>query len=197
VTACRSAADSPAVRNRAVAAALAFFLGISAACRGKDQIEFRPTSTIKDIMDSMVDPSADVIWESVATIITITGTEEKAPQTDEEWKAVRRGAIRIIEATNLLLIPGRHVARPGEKAENENIELGPEEIEARLNQDKASWITLAHGLHDAGTEALRAIDARDPPALSTAGEGLDRACENCHLKYWYPPGKAPAKISVR
>jgi hypothetical protein len=148
-------------------------------------------------MDSMVDPSADVIWESVATIITIAGTEEKAPQTDDEWKAVRRGAIRIIEATNLLLMPGRHVARPGEKAENENIELAPEEIEARLNQDHASWITLAHGLHDAGVTALHAIDAKDPPALSAAGEGLDRACENCHLKYWYPPGKAPASISVR
>ena len=148
-------------------------------------------------MDSMVDPSADVIWESVATIITIAGTEEKAPQTDDEWKAVRRGAIRIIEATNLLLMTGRHVARPGEKAENENIELAPEEIEARLTQDRASWITLAHGLHDAGMTALHAIDAKDPPALSVAGEGLDRACENCHLKYWYPPGKAPSSISVR
>ena len=188
----------PARRSRQLVVSLALIVAAAGACRGREpQSDFRPTSTIKDIMDSMVDPSADVIWESVATIITITGTEEKAPQTDDEWKAVRRGAIRIIEATNLLLMPGRHVARPGEKAENENIELAPEEIEARLNQDRASWIVLAHGLHDAGMNALHAIDAKDPPALSEAGEGLDRACENCHLKYWYPPGKAPSKISVR
>lgn len=187
----------PAKQTRRLVVSLALFAAALGACRGREAPDFRPTSTIKDIMDSMVDPSADVIWESVATIITISGTEEKAPQTDDEWKAVRRGAIRIIEATNLLLMPGRHVARPGEKAENENIELAPEEIEARLKQDRASWITLAHGLHDAGLTALHAIDAKDPPALSVAGEGLDRACENCHLKYWYPPGKAPSSISVR
>ena len=183
-------------RTRRLVAGLALVAAAFGGCRSREP-DFRPTSTIKDIMDSMVDPSADVIWESVATIITIDGTEEKAPRTDDEWKAVRRGAIRIIEATNLLLIPGRHVAQPGEKAENENIELAPEEIEARLNQDRASWITLAHGLHDAGMTVLHAIDAKDAPALSDAGEGLDRACENCHLKYWYPPGKAPAGISVR
>jgi len=190
-------ARSPLKRTLRLGVGLALLVVTSGTCRARDETDFRPTSTIKDIMDSMVDPSADVIWESVATIITISGTEELAPHTDEEWKAVRRGAIRIIEATNLLLIPGRHVARPGEKAENENVELAPEEIEARLNQDRASWIALAHGLHDAGTQALRAIDAKDPPALSAAGEGLDRACENCHLKYWYPPGKAPSTISVR
>jgi hypothetical protein len=183
-------------RTRRLVAALALIAAAFGACRSREP-DFRPTSTIKDIMDSMVDPSADVIWESVATIVTIEGTEEKAPRTDDEWKAVRRGAIRIIEATNLLMIPGRHVALPGEKAENENIELAPEEIEARLDADRASWITLAHGLHDAGMTALHAIEAKDPPALSAAGEGLDRACENCHLKYWYPPGKAPASISVR
>ena len=188
---------APAKRTRRLVVSLALLVAAFAACRGNEQPDFRPTSTIKDIMDSMVDPSADVIWESVATIITIEGIEEKAPRTDDEWKAVRRGAIRIIEATNLLQMPGRHVAGPGEKAENENIELAPEEIEARLNQDRASWIALAHGLHDAGMTALHAIDAKDPPALSAAGEGLDRACENCHLKYWYPPGKAPAGISVR
>ena len=32
-------------------------------------------------MDSMVDPVADVIWNSVATIITKEGVEERAPRT--------------------------------------------------------------------------------------------------------------------
>ena len=34
----------------------------------------------------------------------------------------------------------------------------------------------------------QAIDAKDAMALSASGEGLDIACENCHLKYWYPLG---------
>src|SRR3954470_3810416 len=95
---------------------------------------FRPSSTIKDIMDSMVDPSADALWDSVATIVSAAGTEERQPKTPEEWANVRRRAITLIEATNVLLMEGRHVAKPGEKAENEQVELGPEEIEALINQ---------------------------------------------------------------
>src|SRR6476619_932513 len=63
----------------------------------------RLTATIKDIMDSMVDPSADILWESVATIVSAKGTEERRPKTDEDWANVRRAAIRLIEGPNLLV----------------------------------------------------------------------------------------------
>jgi hypothetical protein len=148
---------------------------------------FRPTSTVKDIMDSIVDPSADAVWDSVEVVVTASGTEERAPKTDDEWKEVRRRAVSMVEASNMLLVPGRHIARPGEKAENPKIELAPEQIESMVNADRAQWTTLAHGLHDAATAALKAIDDRDKTALLYSGDGLDRACENCHLKYWYPP----------
>ena len=148
--------------------------------------EFRTTATIKDIMDSVVDPSADYMWESVATIVTKKGTEERRPRTDMEWKEVRRRAIAMIEGTNLLIMDGRLVAKPGEKSENPGIELGPEEIKAVIDADRASFIKFAHGLHDAGVKALAAIDKKDADALSDAGETIDEACEQCHLKYWYP-----------
>src|SRR5207237_1246397 len=106
---------------------------LAAACTNKQapsaqqqpQAEFRPTATIKDIMDSMVDPGADVVWDSVETTVTAKGAEEKQPRTDEEWKDVRNHAIMLLEATNLLLIPGRHVAQPGEKANEPKVELAP------------------------------------------------------------------------
>src|SRR5580693_1119823 len=63
---------------------------------------FQPEATIKDIMDSMVDPSADVLWESVATIVSAAGIEERQPRTDDEWKTVHRNAVILVEATNLL-----------------------------------------------------------------------------------------------
>ena len=150
------------------------------------QPEFRPTATIKDIMDSIVDPSADELWESVATTVDATGMHERFPRTDEEWKAVRRDAIRIIEGSNLLMIPGRKVAKPGEKSENPGIELEPEEMEVLISQDRATFYKLAHGLHDAAMVALKAIDSKDKEALLDSGDGLDQACENCHVKYWYP-----------
>src|SRR5688572_2310667 len=84
-------------------------LAISGACRSQRQEpaqpEYTPTATIKDIMDSITDPSADVVWNSVQTVVTASGIEETAPRTDEEWVNVRRGAIRLAEAANLLMMP--------------------------------------------------------------------------------------------
>ena len=39
------------------------------ADQGQGAPEFRTTATIKDIMDSMVDPGSDVIWDSVETVV--------------------------------------------------------------------------------------------------------------------------------
>jgi len=41
--------------------------------------------------------------------------------------------------------------------------------------------------------ALKAIDAKNVMGLLDAGEGIDNACENCHLKYWYPLSKQAEK----
>jgi hypothetical protein len=164
------------------------FLLLLAACSApaSEPSLYRPTATVKDIMDSVVDPSADFIWDSVATIVDADGEHEKFPQTDEEWKELRRHAITLLEAPNLLLVAGRHIARPGEKAEDPKIELPPEVIEAMVNKDRENWTRLTHGLHDAAAVALKAIDARDIEGILNAGEGIDKACENCHQKYWYP-----------
>ena len=159
--------------------------GVSPAPIGAS--EFRTTATIKDIMDSIVDPSADYLWDSVATIVTRAGTEERRPRTPEDWKNVRRRAIAMIEGTNLLIMDGRKVAHPGEKSENPGIELGPDEIQMLIDADRPTLIQRAHALHDAGMKALAAIDKKDVDGLSDAGEAIDEACEQCHLKYWYPP----------
>jgi hypothetical protein len=179
-----------------------FLLGVSAlvvaACSRRSQGDaFRPTATIKDLMDAEVDKSADTLWDSVATIVSKEGTEEKQPRTDEEWANVRHAAITLVEATNLLVMDGRKVAKPGERAENPDVELGPEEIEKVLNDDRAAWVNFAHGLQDAAMKALKATDAKNAQELSDAGEGIDEACEMCHLKYWYPNSKQAAEIKKK
>jgi len=152
--------------------------------------DYRLTGTIKDLMDSEVDPSADYLWDSVATIVTRKGVDERRPRTDEQWKEVRRHAITLIEAPNLLMMDGRRVARPGEKADNPGVELGPEDIQEIIDGDRATFVQRAHGLQDAAKKALDAIDKKDADALQNAGEDIDEACEQCHLKYWYPPDAA-------
>jgi hypothetical protein len=155
------------------------------------QPDYRTTATVKDIMDALVDPGSDVLWDSVETIVSAKGTEEKAPHTDEEWKNVRNHAIMLLEATNLLQIPGRHVAKAGEKADDPKVELAPDQIEDMINKDRAKWIGFATKLHDATMESFKAIEAKDAEKLLDTGDGIDNACENCHLQYWYPNERKP------
>jgi plastocyanin len=173
----------------------ALFLAAS-GCNTREErppdAQFRPTATVKDIMTSIIDPEADVLWNSVATIVSLSGTEEREPRTDEEWAAVRQSAVQLVEATNLLRIPGRHVARPGEKSENPRIELQPETIQKMIAEDPGRWTGLVNRLHDAAVPALKAIDARNAKGLFDAGEHIEHACEACHQQYWYPPAEASA-----
>lgn len=152
---------------------------------------YTPEATIKDIMDAIVDPSADVVWNSVTTTVAANGVEEKRPTTDDDWAEVRRGAIRLAEASNLLVMPGRHMARPGEKSETPGIELEPQEMEVLVNNDRAGWNARAGKLHEMSLEILKAIDNKDAEKMFEVGDALDTACENCHKQYWYPNEKIP------
>jgi hypothetical protein len=153
--------------------------------------EYVPTATVKDLMQSVVDPNADVVWLAVTTVQTAKGTLETRPKNDEEWTKVRHGAIALTEASNLLMVPGRHVARPGEKSDTPGVELEPSEMEALITKDLGAWRKRAHGLHEAGVAALQAIDAKDADKLFEVGEQIERACEGCHSQYWYPNEKIP------
>ena len=161
--------------------------------------DYVATATIKDLMLSLVDPSADVVWEAVTTVVTDQGIVEKVPKTDEEWTTARHGALRLVEATNLLMVPGRQVALPGEKSVAPGVELEPEEMDVLINKDLPGWNARARQLRQASLDALQAIDAKDAPKLFEVGERIELACEGCHSAYWYPnqvlpPGYGPAKI---
>jgi hypothetical protein len=165
------------------------------AAKSQPEPEYRLTATVKDIMDALVDPGSDYIWDSVETVVSAKGIEEKYPKTDEDWKQVRNHAIMLLEATNLLQMPGRHVAQPGEKASDPNVELAPEQIEATISKDRGAWISHAHDLHDAVMKTLQAADAKDKDKLLEVGNDIDEACEKCHLVYWYPNEKRPDAAS--
>jgi hypothetical protein len=149
-----------------------------------------PTATIKDLMEAIVDPSADVVWDSVATIVGGT-TEDRKPSTDAEWAQVRQGAIRLVEASNLLLMPGRHMAPHGVKSETPGVELEPEEMEALVNKDRNAWDARVRAFRDVSVEVLQAIDAKDADKLFDVGGRLDTTCESCHRQYWYPNERIP------
>jgi len=150
-------------------------------------------ATVQDIMQNLVDPSADALWASVASTTTASGTQNRQPKTEEEWKAVRRYALTLVEAPNLLVAPGRRVASTGGKLEDAQVKgiLRPEEIGQKIAADRPAFAERARALQLAAKEALAAADARDAPRLFEAGGALDKACESCHVKYWYPNDTRP------
>lgn len=154
-----------------------------------------PTFTMREIMQSLVEPRADSLWNAVSIAVTEKGIETNAPETDEEWAAMRHEAVTLSEAMNLILMPGRVVAKPGEEAKDPTVELSPEEITKLIDEDRQSFAEMAHSLQDTVMKAIQAIDAKDAEALSNAGGDIDAACEACHKKYWYPndPGATPAQ----
>src|SRR5262245_44434744 len=91
--------------------------------------EFKLDYPIAEIMEHIVMPNADALWGSVETNVTEKGVDEKVPRTDDDWDKVRHYAVTLIEATNLLLMPGRHVDEPGAKPQAAATQLTPEPIE--------------------------------------------------------------------
>ena len=141
-------------------------------------------------MDAEVDPAADYLWGTVAYIATKAGIEDRRPKTDMDWELARRNALILIEASNLLLIDGRKVAKAGNALDEEELASeAPEDIQKAIDANRPAFNAYAMGLHDASVEALAAIEAKDVERLLASGEALDVACEQCHRTYWYP--KAP------
>jgi hypothetical protein len=151
---------------------------------------FEITATIRELMDSTVDPSADALWDAVSVVSTRKGEEEHKPRTDEEWKAVRRAAVTLMESMNLVVMEGRHAAPPG-TAPGEG-ELTPDQIDQKVAANRAALVGFAKGLRASAAKALVAIDKKDAGALLDAGGDIDEACEVCHVTFWYPNQKVPS-----
>src|SRR5262249_52771865 len=96
-------------------------------------------ASVKDLMESIIDPSADVVWGSVGTVADKEGIHELLPKTQEEWVDVRRAAVRIIEGGNLLMMPGREAAPPGTKSEVPGVELEPAEMTQLIKKQRKSF----------------------------------------------------------
>jgi hypothetical protein len=149
-------------------------------------------ASIKDLMESIIDPSADVLWNAVGTVVDNEGVHESFPKTPEEWLDLRRAAIRIIEGANLLLMPGREAAPAGTKSEVPGVELEPAEIAALIKKKRKSFDGFAKALQALGVEALRASEAKSTELLMDAGGRMEDVCEGCHRTFWYPGEKHPA-----
>jgi hypothetical protein len=160
---------------------IALLLGAVLASRGP--------ATIRDLMHSMVDPTSEYLFDSVAVISDWRGLTEIAPTTDEDWRQLRNRADVLFKMPELLTAPGRRAARPRDRAENPEVELETPELQGLLQSKRDDFALRADKFRDAVSIVTRAIDAKDKDALSDSLNDMDRACEGCHVRYWYPRDK--------
>ena len=156
------------------------------------QPDVAPIVSVKELMENIIDPIADNIFDAVATDATEKGVVDISPKTDEDWAKVRIGAVTLAEGSNLLKMM-RSVAPPGDKNNSGGAnapELSPEQIQAKIDGDRALWNRHADQLRDEALRVMDIVKAKNTDALFEAGSRLDRVCENCHLEYWYPGDKA-------
>ncbi|HEY1239363.1 MAG TPA: hypothetical protein VGF16_02350 [Bryobacteraceae bacterium] len=104
-------------------------------------------ATVKQLMLDLIHPASNDILLSIF---------RGGPQTEAEWAAVRRGALTLAEAGNLLRARG---------------------------PDQPDWIKDANLLAAAGTTAYRAAQSKDTKALAAVADLLDASCTACHKQY--------------
>jgi Cytochrome C' len=153
---------------------------------------FQLVASIRELMDSEVDPAADFLWGSVASISTRAGFEERQPRTDEEWLEVRRHAVTLSEAPNLLIMKGRRVSASYVPSAGAG-EFDSNDVQKKIDENPQAFVALAQNLQDAAVKTLAAVDAKDPVALFELGGTIDEACEACHVTFWYPNQVLPYK----
>jgi hypothetical protein len=142
--------------------------------------------SIRTIMAAMVDPSGDFLFESVADISDEHGITHKAPRTAQEWATERHHLQVLIDAPQLLIAPGRRAAEPGARSSNPAVENEPEEVQRLLDSQHADFVRRAERLRQAAAAGMKAAEAQDTKSLFNAITAIDKACESCHLHYWYP-----------
>jgi len=151
-----------------------------------------PIVSVKELMENIIDPQADFVFDAVAVDIGTQGAVETKPTTDEDWIKVQRGAVILAEATNLLKMP-RRIAPSGDTNNSSGAnapELSPEQIQAKVDADRTLWNSHADRLRDEALKVLEIVKRKDADQLFKAGSDIDQACESCHLDYWYPGDKA-------
>jgi cytochrome c556 len=146
-----------------LAGGLAGLLMILAGCApapqqpaAEAQPQFKGVVPINDIMVSVVDHNAHIVWNAA--------DPKMAPKTDQDWHNLEHAATTLAAAGNMILIPG------------------PPKDDQMWVKDP-QWQMFAQDLANSGLKALTAVDHRDPKALEAAGDDLVVTCEACHKKF--------------
>jgi hypothetical protein len=125
---------------------------ILSACGGAPPPPYRPVADVKQLMASVVEPAAEVYWDSVGTIIDSSGVTEIEPYV-------------VAESGNLLMMSSR--AKDGGdwmKMSQALIDVGQRAVRAAESHDKAAVFDVGAEVYDTCTSchAKYALEIQRP-----------------------------------
>jgi hypothetical protein len=114
---------------------------------------------IKELMQQVMEPQAQLFWHSAGTITDETGEHDLSPTTDEGWQATRSAAATVTEMGNLMMTPQYAEGRGKD------------------------WLQFSKSLVEIGMKAEKAAADRNSDAIFETGGIMYRVCSSCHLVY--------------
>jgi len=133
-----------------IVAALA---AVSAIVTLSAQTPPQPTIPTKHLMETTITDASNAIWNAF-----------DPPKSDEEWAALEKAALTLIDATKLNAVGG----------------TGPMDKEWAA---QPAWKPFNEAMLQASQGALKAIRAKNHEALLAASDQLYPPCEGCHMLF--------------
>jgi len=140
----------------------------------------RNPATLAQLMKGILFPSSNVIF------FAQSDNPNDVPQAKDpamainplassygKWEAVENASLAIVEAANLLTLPGRKCSNG-----------------LSVPLTNADWPKLVQGLRDAGMAAYKAAQTKNQDKILDAADVMTTACANCHDKYREKPTPA-------
>jgi hypothetical protein len=137
----------------------------AAGCSRQEPPPFKVIATLHEVMEGSVTPPAEVIWDSVSTIVDEKGIHEHFPQNDVEWEIVEHAAIALAETSNLLMMEGRA-------------------------KDTGDWRKYSQQLAETSMLAAEAARAKNTDQILETGEKIYDVCTACHQQYIVENGQS-------
>ena len=130
-------------------------------------------ATLAQLMKGVLFPSSNVIFAAQGqNPAEVPPAKDPSSATDPlagsygKWEAVENSSLAIVEAANLLSVPGRKCSNG---------------LPAPIGN--ADWPKLVQGLREAGMAAYKAAQSKNQDKILDASDTLTTACANCHEKY--------------
>jgi hypothetical protein len=172
---------------RRVIGCMLFWSGISGSLMAQTPAPARPTAaasqkpqvvaTLAQLMKGILFPASNVIFAAQSdNPADVPPAKDPSMSTNPlastygKWEAVENSSLALVEAANLLILPGRKCSN-GQAVPLQN----------------ADWTKLVQGLRDAGMTAYKAAQSKNQDKILEAADVLTTACANCHEKYREKP----------